>query len=62
MLSQREPSDYALAMIASILDHPGSRPEPTDYALATTAMILDHPVSHTEPEKVLVEEQFDRLT
>jgi hypothetical protein len=55
MSSQREPSDYALAMIASILDRPVSHPEPTDYALATTAVTFDHPVSH-EPEKALVKE------
>ena len=57
MLSQREPSDFALAMIASILDHTGSHPEPTDYALATIAVILDHPVSNGEVEKTLVEEK-----
>jgi hypothetical protein len=57
MSSQREPSDFALAMIASILDHMGSHPEPADYALATIAVILDHPVSHSEAEKALVEEK-----
>ena len=57
MLSQREPSDFALAMIASILDHTGTHPEPTDYALATIAATLDHPVSHSEVERVLVEEK-----
>jgi hypothetical protein len=57
MSSQREPSDFALAMIASILDHTGSHPEPADYALATIAVNLDHPLSHSEAEKALVEQK-----
>jgi hypothetical protein len=57
MSSQREPSDFALAMIASIFNHSGSHPEPTDYALATTAVILDQPISHPEPERALVKEK-----
>jgi hypothetical protein len=56
MSSQREPSEYALAMIAKSLDHLRTRPRPTDYALATIAVFLDHPVLLNEVEKTLNEE------
>jgi hypothetical protein len=56
MLNRKEPSDFALAMIAAVLDQP-SRAEPTDYALATIAVSDDHQVSHPEHENALVEEK-----
>jgi len=56
MFSQREPSDFALAMIAAVLDHL-SHAEPTDYALATIAVTHDHQVLHPAPENDLVEEK-----
>jgi hypothetical protein len=47
-LSQNDPTDHALAAIASILDHPESRREPET---------LREPEAHPEPEALAIEEQ-----
>jgi hypothetical protein len=53
-LSQNDPTDHALAAIASILDHPESRREPET---PREPEVEPEPETHPQPEALVIEEK-----
>jgi hypothetical protein len=53
-LSQNDPTDHALAAIASILDHPESRREPETPREPEVERVLE---AHPQPEALVIEEK-----
>ena len=54
-MNQSDPTDHALAAIASILDHPESQREPERSALPEKSAVEEQPVEPVAPEAIEAE-------
>ena len=51
-MNQSDPTDHALAAIASILDHPETQREPEKLAVPEKSAVEDQPVAPVAPEPI----------
>jgi hypothetical protein len=54
-LNQSDPTDHALAAIASILDHPETQREPENSAVPEKSAVEDQPIAPVAPEPIEAE-------